>query len=358
MKILRVSSFPSIERPGAGLHAAELGNINSARTLYLTSREVSGRPVFEGDFQLFEFENPLEKRMAESRVFIKFFFTLRRIFKLTRFSLYGVWLLFYKKIDIVHIHSPMYIIIALAGFFTKKKVYITFHGTDFHRIKNSRLYKMFAQIFTKVFAISPDMLPILSEIHKKKNVILVKNGINLDIFKNKHVNRKKQVIAVGELKVEKGFKYLIEAFSNLKKNIIFKDYVLLIVGDGPLMESLQKQIQYLDMSKSIYLVGRKGRDDLIELYNQSEVFTLSSISEGFPKVLLEALSCGCKVVSTNVGAVQSVLPDIKLAEPKISKDLENLLLDCIINRNRLNVDINKFTWESVRKIYSDEYTRV
>ena len=180
----------------------------------------------------------------------------------------------------------------------------------------------------------------------------------MDIFKNKHVNRKKQVIAVGELKVEKGFKYLIEAFSNLKKNIIFKDYVLLIVGDGPLMESLQKQIQYLDMSKSIYLVGRKGRDDLIELYNQSEVFTLSSISEGFPKVLLEALSCGCKVVSTNVGAVQSVLPDIKLAEPKISKDLENLLLDCIINRNRLNVDINKFTWESVRKIYSDEYTRV
>ena len=358
MKILRVGSFPTIEKPGVGLHASELCSINSARTIYLTSKEVSDRPIVEGNFKLFEFGNPIKKRTSEKKLFIQFFFILRRISNLIRFSLYGVWLLFSKRVDIVHIHSPMYIIIALAGFFTNKRVYITFHGTDFHRIKKSRLYKMFGRIFTKVFAISPDMLPILSEIHGNKSVILVKNGIHLDIFKNQNAVRKKQIIAVGEFKIEKGFEYLIEAFSNLKKNIIFKEYVLLIVGDGLLRDGLEDQIRSLDMSNSIYLLGRKNREELIELYNQSDVFVLSSISEGFPKVLLEALSCGCKVVSTDVGAVRSVLPDIKLARPKISEDLEKSLSDCIINKNRPNVDFNKFTWGSVREEYNKEYTRI
>ena len=249
----------------------------------------------------------------------------------------------------------MYIIIATVGFLVNKKVYITFHGTDFHKIKNSWWYKFFAKIFRKVFVISPDMIPHLSEIHGKKNIILAHNVINQNIYKNQNLIRKKQIIAVGEFKEEKGFEYLIEAFSNLKKNDNFKDYTLLIIGDGRLRKEFEKQIQSLNMTNFIHLPGSKNREELINLYNQSEVFVLSSISEGFPKVLLEAISCGCKIVSTDCGSASSVLKDIKLARPKITEDLTTGLSDCIESKSKSNIDIDEFTWESVLKVYYDEY---
>ena len=205
-----MGTFPTIEKPGLGLHAAELCDISSIRTFYLTSRETADRAVVKGDFELIEFGIPLEKRISEVSLYVNFSFILKRVYSLIKFSLYGMCLIFSRKIDIVHVHSPMYILIALVGFVLQKRVYITFHGTDFHRIKDSTIYRLFGKMFTKVFAISPDMLEILSKVHGSDNVILVRNGIDLDIYKNHHINRKKQVIAVGELKIEKGFEYFIE----------------------------------------------------------------------------------------------------------------------------------------------------
>ena len=356
--VLRVSTFPTIDKPGMGLHPSQLCDIDNFHTVFLAPKESSQRLKSKGSFELCEFEFLLEARPVKKGGFTKSTFHMKRILSLIRFSLYGIRLLFSREIDIVHIHSPMYMLIAFAGFILKKRVYITFHGTDFHRIKRSALYKEFGKIFTKAFVISPDMLKILSKMHGVDNVILVKNGINLDIYKNHHINRQKQIIAVGELKIEKGFEYLIDAFSNLIKNDSIQGYSLIIVGDGLLKESLQEKINSLNMSKIIHLLGRKNRDDLIDLYNQSEIFVLSSISEGFPKVLLEAASCGCNIVSTDVGAVRSVLPNVTLARPKVVYDLEVAIKNCVNFNCKPNIDLNKFSWRSVRATYYDEYTRI
>jgi len=355
--ILRVSTFPTIDKPGMGLHPSQLCGIDNFHTVFLTPKESSQRLKVSGSFELCDFDFLLDARPIKGYFFTKAVFHIKRILSLVRFSLYGIRLVFSRDVDIVHIHSPMYMLIAFAGFILKKRVYITFHGTDFHRIKNSILYRLFGKIFTKVFAISPDMLEILSKVHGSDNVILVRNGINLDIYKNHHINRKKQIIAVGELKIEKGFEYLIEAFSNLIKNDAIQNYSLIIVGDGLLKESLQERINSLNISNFIHLLGRKNRDDLIDLYNQSEIFALSSISEGFPKVLLEAISCGCNIVSTDVGAVHSVLPNAILARPKKVQDLEVALKKCINFNCKLDIDLNKFSWEGVRATYYEEYTR-
>ena len=355
--VLRVSTFPTIDKPGMGLHPSQLCDLDNFYTVFLAPKEPSQRLKSNGSFELCEFDCLLDSRPVVAGFFTKVVFHLKRILSLARFSFYGIWLIFSRKIDIVHIHSPMYILIALVGFILQKRVYITFHGTDFHRIKDSILYRLSGKIFTKVFAISPDMLEILSKVHGSDNVILVRNGINLDIYKNYHINRKKQIIAVGELKIEKGFEYLIEAFSNLIKNNSIQGYSLVIVGDGLLQESLQERINSLNMSNFIHLLGRKKRDDLIDLYNQSEIFVLSSISEGFPKVLLEAISCGCNIVSTDVGAVQSVLSNAILARPKKIQDLETVLKKCINFSCKQDIDLNKFSWEGVRATYYEEYTR-
>ena len=360
LKILRVCTFPTINRPTIGLHASKLCNINLATTILLTHNDNLDRPKIEGDFRLFEFGKPFELRLPkeEQKIFTEFFFIIRRIFGILKFSLYGVWLLFYNKVDIIHIHSPMYIIIAIVGFFAKKKIYITFHGADFHRIKKSLWYKLCSKIFTKVFSLSPFFIPTLSKIHGEDKVTFVHNGIDQDIYKNLNIVRKKQIIAVAQFKVEKGLKYLIEAFSNLKKNDFFKEYVLLIIGDGNLRKELENQIQFLGMRNHIYLPGKKKQNELIDLYNQSEVFALSSLQEGFPKVLLEAISCGCKIVSTDCGSANIILKGIKLAQPGSSEDLTNELSNSITSKNKFNIDISKFTWDSLRKIYYDEYNKI
>tara|TARA_B100001057_G_scaffold133796_1_gene133230 strand:+ start:1819 stop:2910 length:1092 start_codon:yes stop_codon:yes gene_type:complete len=362
LKILRVATFPSLEKRTVGLHAAKLCDIESIKTIFLTSKELSGRPKIKGNFSLVEFGKPLEVRSEKQKIYTEFFFILRRIFGLLKFSLYGVWLVLKHKVDIIHIHSPMYILIAIFGFLMNKKIYITFHGSEFSRvgrnfqgIKKAWWYKLSSKIFTKVFSLSDHYIPILSEIHGKNKVISVHNGIDHSIYKNKNLIRKKQIIAVGSFKEQKGFRYLIEAFSNLKKDNNFKEYILNIIGEGRLRTELTNQIDTLNMSNCIFLPGYKNQEELVNLYNESEVFVLSSLSEGFPKVLLEAIACGCKIVSTDIDSVQKVLKNKKLARVGNLDDLTNILSECILNKNQTNIDLSDFTWESLRQIYYREY---
>ena len=68
-------------------------------------------------------------------------------------------------------------------------------------------------------------------------------------------------------------------------------------------------IKNMNLSNQVFLVGQKNREELVELYNESEIFVLPSIWEGFAKVLVEAMACGCKIISTNVDSAPLVLED-------------------------------------------------
>ena len=83
----------------------------------------------------------------------------------------------------------------------------------------------------------------------------------------------------------------------VKKN---PDYNLHIVGSGQLKNNILEHANKLGIIDSVRLLGQIPQDDLPTIYNNSEIFVMSSLWEGFPKVLLEAIACGCKVVSTKV----------------------------------------------------------
>ncbi len=355
--ILRVSAFPTVDRPGMGMHPSKLCGIDQFETIYLTPREKSSRVKVSGKYCLVESDLLLDARPVEGTRLAKNFFQLKRLFSLMGFSLCGIKLLHKNHVDIVHIHSPMFVLVALYGFILKKRVYITFHGTDFYRIKNAVWYRYISFIFTRVFAISPDMLESLSLIHGEKKVELVNNGVDLQCYKNFNRARKKQIIAVGALKIEKGFCYLIDAFSLLVLEGYLDDYELVFVGDGLLKDTLGKQVTTLNMLHKIKFVGQKNRESLIKLYNESEIFVLSSISEGFPKVLLEALSCGCKIIATDVGAVSQVISKDFLLLPGDVESLKKSILDTIENTINIKTDYKQFTWEKVREKYQHEYSK-
>ncbi len=355
MNILRISTFPTSQKSGMGLHPYQLCGVECEQTYFLTPKENCQRAAPPPNTTLLECDFFMSPRPKKSNALTQLFFLGRRLQSIFFFSLYGIKLLMSKKIDTVHIHSPMYSIIAFAGWLLGKKVYITFHGSDFHKIKNSVSYRMFQFIYDNVFAISPDMLPRLESIHGKDKVVQINNGIDSQIYINRNVNRKKQIIAVGSLKEEKGFDILIDAFARFHQTD--ESYTLLIAGKGLLRAELQNKIVELKLGDNVKLIGHKTQSEIVNLYNESQIFILSSISEGFPKVILEAISCGCKVISTDVGSVRQVFESSNyIVQPNDSGELFRAIKSmCEVDFLSLESEYLKiltvYSWENVRKKY-------
>ena len=105
----------------------------------------------------------------------------------------------------------------------------------------------------------------------------------------------KRVIAVGRLDAQKGFDFLIAAWKQVTER--FPDWSLDIYGEGDLRESLQRQIDGLDLGGSIVLQGRT--QDISQEYARHSIMVLSSRFEGFGLVLCEASACALPQVSFN-----------------------------------------------------------
>ncbi len=111
-------------------------------------------------------------------------------------------------------------------------------------------------------------------------------------------NRNKTVLAVGRLNAVKRFDLLISNFAAIHRD--FPDWALRIVGDGEEQEKLEQLIDKLGAGDFISLTGRKDSAGVEEEMLSAAVFAMSSSSEGFPFVLLEAQSCALPVVAYDV----------------------------------------------------------
>jgi glycosyltransferase involved in cell wall biosynthesis len=95
------------------------------------------------------------------------------------------------------------------------------------------------------------------------------------------------------LESQKGFDWLIEAFSNLADE--HSDWDLVILGEGPLRIALEEQVRDLDLERRILLPGRAG--NMAEWYESADFYVMSSRFEGFPNTLAEAMAHGLAAVS-------------------------------------------------------------
>lgn len=101
------------------------------------------------------------------------------------------------------------------------------------------------------------------------------------------------VVSVGRLAPQKNHALLIEAFARVVQTI---DAHLLLVGDGPLRASLQRQVEELALTKCVSFVGEIANP--YPFLKEADVFALPSKIEGWPLTLLEALALGRPVVAT------------------------------------------------------------
>ena len=110
--------------------------------------------------------------------------------------------------------------------------------------------------------------------------------------------REKTVLAVGRLNEVKRFELLIRLFAALHRQ--FPDWRLRIVGEGEERGRLEAAIKELHAENYVNLTGRKDADGVEDEMLRASLYAMTSRSEGFPFVLLEAQSCGLPVVAFDV----------------------------------------------------------
>ena len=120
------------------------------------------------------------------------------------------------------------------------------------------------------------------------------------------IENKSIILYVGQLIERKGIKYLLTAYSRLKRE---NDVACLIVGDGPQRTELV-DLCTRENIKDVFFVGYKQLKELPEYYVISDIFVLPSTQEVWGLVLNEAMACGLPVVTTDkVGASMDLVKD-------------------------------------------------
>ncbi len=115
------------------------------------------------------------------------------------------------------------------------------------------------------------------------------------------------VTTTGTLTWPKGHEYALQSISNLRDrgiNVRFN-----ILGDGPDRQRMLYTIRDLNLEKVVRLHGLKSQEGVRELLQKSDVFLLSSLSEGISNAVLEAMACGIPIVTTDCGGMTEAVTD-------------------------------------------------
>ena len=114
-----------------------------------------------------------------------------------------------------------------------------------------------------------------------------------------------RILSVGRLSTQKAQEYLIRACAQLRdKGLAFECQ---LVGEGPQRAFLESEIERLNLSDQVELLGAKYHHEVLEMYKEADLFVMSSVAEGMPIVLMEAMQAGVPVLSTAISGIPELL---------------------------------------------------
>ncbi|HEV7122383.1 MAG TPA: TIGR03088 family PEP-CTERM/XrtA system glycosyltransferase [Rhodanobacter sp.] len=180
------------------------------------------------------------------------------------------------------------------------------------------LRRWLAPLIDRYVAVSPDLQNWLTDRARIRpsKVRYIENGVDVAAFDLPRVAPRQRLanfappgtVLIGNiarLDKVKDQVGLVAAFKLLRENAGRADCRLVIAGEGPQRDELERQIVQLGLMQTVRLLG--NRDDVAELLAECDVFVLSSIAEGMPVTLLEAMAAKLPVVATDVGGVAAVV---------------------------------------------------
>jgi D-inositol-3-phosphate glycosyltransferase len=202
-------------------------------------------------------------------------------------------------------------------------------------------------------------------------------GVNLDLFypQDKQATRKQLgidpndiiLLYVGRFEPLKGIEGLLEAISHLKRYQRLR--LVLVGGDGnraPESRRLKQKVANLGIEDKVLFAGRVDQRDLPPYYNSADVLVISSHYESFGLVGLEALACGRPVVSTPVGAMETLINQSQagyVISDTLPRSLARGIQSMITNPNlpradKIRKSVLKYSWSDMATAILKEYETV
>ena len=222
----------------------------------------------------------------------------------------------------------------------------------------------------QVIALSDSLKETALKFDPDIEIEVIPNGIETDVFypdeKFKPNQSKTNIITVTRLVERKGVQHILSALAELLKEKHFSEKInLLIVGTGNYGPQLKSLCKKLNLEDVVTFYGFCPRNELPELYKQSNIFVLPSMAESFGIVFAEAMACALPVISTNAGGIPDLIESQHgiLVEPDNVQALKDAMIYMIDNKeewaamgfaSREKI-CEKYSWENVAQQYSCVY---
>ena len=232
-----------------------------------------------------------------------------------------------NEIDILHTHG------GVAGFFGRRAatkagtpvIVHTLHGIHYLHYRNP-LLKFLYILQERHFSRRTDAVIFVSdadiEMGKKHRLVpegkrrLIKNGVDIrSLIHSEELGQKKEDLrvkfelsppvigTVARLHRQKGILYLLRAAKEIHGR--HPEATIVVVGGGPLEESLRRQAAKLELGRNFLMLGE--RTDAREILSLFDIFVLPSLWEGLPLVLIEAAALGKPMIATDIDGVREVI---------------------------------------------------
>jgi glycosyltransferase involved in cell wall biosynthesis len=247
-------------------------------------------------------------------------------------------------------HSKSHFVVQISGL-GKKRPWVAFHHGHTRAHLRLRLYegldRWSLRAPTQVVAVSGAFAQRLVGMGvPREKIVVLHNAVELAPERNfsfEDLQAKQArlgisgteriVLAIGRLSKEKAYPDLVAAMAELRRLHPELPVRLIILGEGPERPTIEAAIRSAGLECGVSLPGHMR--DVSPYYEVADVFAISSLSEGSPNVLLEAMATGVPVVASAVGGIPEIVTDQQqalLVRPRDPRALADALVRILTNR--------------------------
>lgn len=136
------------------------------------------------------------------------------------------------------------------------------------------------------------------------------------------------------------------------KNNNINATIIAIGREGDYSDKLNREIINKGLENQLISLGEVANRNIVKYYQIADLFLMPSRGEGFPRVLLEAMACGCPTLSFNVGGVANILPDSAINELLVSLDDETKFIEQsikLINDQKMLEELSRSSYQKVKQ---------
>jgi glycosyltransferase involved in cell wall biosynthesis len=255
---------------------------------------------------------------------------------------------------------------------------VYFGGSDIPNANPSRFKNVYPLITPLLKAIwrraqfrtvcSADLVRLAKQADSTSEFICIPNGVDTKRFRplTRPNNTKVKILFIGRLIPRKGFQRVVQALPKVR-TLAQVPFEVEVVGTGAAQTELNTLAASLGISDLIHYVGTVPYDKLEQSYQYADIFVLTSLSEGMPSVILEAMGCGLPIIASDVGGNNEIVKEGEngfLIQgddiATLAQRLAALVNDPVLRQaqgKRSRELAEKYDWSRIMGQYNQLYTR-